>query len=76
MIARLTLTLVEWAAAAFAITLAASATQPADLVAAAFLAIAAATTRSLAMSRVAGRRFDKALSALRAARPSNDIGGL
>lgn len=76
MIARLALTLVEWATAAYAVALAASATRPADLVAAAFVTIAAAAVRSLAISRAAGRRYDAALEALRAARPSNVSGGL
>jgi len=76
LIARLALALVEWATAAYAVALAASATRPADLIAADFLTIAAASIRSIAISRAAGRRFDAAFAPLRAVPPSNDIGGL
>ncbi|GJD93395.1 hypothetical protein [Methylobacterium iners] len=65
---RVSLALLEWAAASVAVgasVQAASAGSTEPMLIAGIAAIAAASTRSLAMSRAAGRRFDAMMATLR-----------
>ncbi|GJD97746.1 hypothetical protein [Methylobacterium iners] len=76
MIGRVSLALLEWTAASVAVgaaVQAASAGSVEPMLIAAIAAIAAASTRSLAISRAAGRRFDGMMRTLRdVTRPAND----
>lgn len=76
MIARVSLALLEWATASIAVVAAvqaATALSPELMFVAGVAAIAAASTRSLAMSWAASRRFDAMMRTLRdVTRPAND----
>lgn len=79
MIRRLALPALELVMIGGAITAAVSATasqSTIDMAIAGMAALVAAQIHGLAESQARGRRFDAAMSGLRAAPPSNDAGGL
>lgn len=79
MIRRLALPLLELVMIGGAVAAAVSATasqSTIEMAIAGLSALVAAQIHGLAASQARGRRFDAAMSALRAAPPSNDAGGL